>query len=384
MKHVRFTLAALALAALAACADGSPVATHAPDAAPLLSAAPERGVPGHYIVVLEADAEPRTVAAVAGVKPRHVYAAALTGFAAELSAGQLNALRHHPSVAYVEQDQAFRITATQSGAGWNLDRIDQRGPVGSGTTTPTYTYRGTGAGVHAYVIDTGINTTHTQFVGRASVVFDALGGNGQDCNGHGTAVASIIGGTTYGVAKGVSLHGLRVTDCAGNATTSAIIAALDWVRLNRINPAVANLSLSGGLSSAVNTAVNNLANSGVFISVAAGNNDAAACSFSPASAAAAMTVMASTRTDARASYSNYGSCTDIYAPGDSIPTATGIRSGTSMASPHVAGVAAIYKQSFGTASAATVTAWIKSNATPNVITGNPAGTPNLLLYLGGL
>jgi subtilisin family serine protease len=386
MRPIRFALSALAVLALAACADQpSPMAGAPADAAPLLGAAPGRGIDGEYVVVLNEGADPRAVAAVAGASPRYVYTAAVNGFAASLNAGQLTALRHHPGVAYVEQDQAFRITATQSGAPWNLDRIDQRGPVGSGSTyTPTYTYRSTASSVYAYVIDTGINTTHTQFGERASIVYDALGGDGQDCNGHGTAVASIIGGSTYGVAKGVRLRGLRVTDCAGSATTSAIIAAVDWVRLNRTNPAVANLSLSGGLSSALNTAVNNLASSGVFISVAAGNNNADACGFSPASAVSAMTVMASTRTDARAPYSNYGSCTDIYAPGDSVPTATGIRSGTSMAAPHAAGVAALYKATYGNASTATITSWIKSNATPNAISGNPAGTPNLLLYSGGL
>ena len=229
MKPIRFTLAAMALTALAACADGSPVATHAPDAAPLLSAAPDRGVPGHYIVVLEQDADPRSVAAVAGVEPRHVYTAALTGFAAVLSAGQLNALRHHPAVAYVEQDQeaaSVRPLAVVGAVPWGLDRIDQRnlpldGQYGGGTP---YRYIPTGAGVNAYVIDTGIQTANVEFGGRARVGYDALGGNGQDCNGHGTAVAGIIGSRTYGVAKGVTLRSVRVLSCAGSGTLSGIIA----------------------------------------------------------------------------------------------------------------------------------------------------------------
>jgi subtilisin family serine protease len=379
MKSIRLALAVPVALALGACADTSPLSVRSSDPAPLLSAA-SRGIDGAYIVVLNEGADPRAVAAVAGVSPRHVYTASLVGFSAALNAGQLAALRHHPGVAYVEQDGAFGISATQSGAGWNLDRLDQRTLPLSGT----YTYGGTASGVYAYVIDTGINTAHTQFGGRASSVYDATGGNGQDCNGHGTDVAAILGGSTYGVAKAVRLRGLRVTDCAGSTTTSAIIAAVDWVRLNRTNPAVANLSLSGGLSSALNTAVNNLATSGVFISVAAGNNNADACGFSPASAASAMTVMASTRTDARATFSNYGGCTDLYAPGVDIPTVSGLRSGTSMASPHVAGVAALYKAAFGNASTATITTWIKNNAAAGVITGNPPGTPNLLLQKGSL
>jgi len=377
MKSIRLSPAVWMVLALAACADPpSPVASRAADAAPLLSAAPDRAVPGRYIVVLEEDVEPRAVAAAAGVHPRHVYTAALTGFAADLNAGQLNAVRHHPAVAYVEQDQRAEAVITQTGAPWNLDRITP----GSGY----YTYRSTGAGVHAYVLDTGIQIPHAQFGARASVAYDALGGNGQDCNGHGTAVASIIGGTTYGVAKGVTLWSVRVLDCNGSGTIAGVIAGVDWVRLNRRNPAVANLSLSAPLSSALNTAVNNLANSGVFVAVAAGNAGQDACGFSPASAAAAMATAASTITDARATYSNYGSCVDIYAPGSDIPTATGVRSGTSMASPHVAGVAVLYKAGNPVASTATITAWLKSVALANVINGNPPGTPNLLLQTGGL
>jgi subtilisin family serine protease len=379
MKSIRLALAASAALALAACADASPVFTDAPDAAPLLSAA-GRGIAGEYIVVLDEDADPRSVAAVAGVSPRHVYTAALAGFSATLNAGQLNALRHHPDVAYVEQDQAYAAAATQSGAPWGLDRIDQHALPLSGT----YTYTTTASGVYAYVIDTGINTTHVQFGGRASVAYDATGGNGQDCNGHGTDVAAVLGGSTYGVAKGVRLRAVRVLDCNGSGTTAWMIAGVDWVRLNRVNPAVANISVGGGFSSALNTAVNNLASSGVFVAVAAGNGNADACGFSPASAASALTVMASSSTDARWPSSNYGACTDLYAPGVNIPTVSGLRTGTSMASPQAAGVAALYKATYGNASTATVTAWIKNNAVPNVIIGNPPGTPNLLLNKNAL
>jgi subtilisin family serine protease len=235
------------------------------------------------------------------------------------------------------------------------------------------------------VIDTGIQTSHSQFGGRAAVSYDALGGNGQDCNGHGTHVAGTNGSSTYGVAKGVRLRAVRVLDCSGSGATSGIIAALDWVRLNRTNPAVANMSLGGGFSSTLNTAANNLANSGVFLAVAAGNENQNACNVSPASAASATTVAASTSTDAKASYSNYGSCVDLYAPGSSITStwtgsSTNTISGTSMASPHVAGVAALYKGTYGDASSSTIDSWIKTNSTANVITGNPSGTPNRLLY----
>jgi subtilisin family serine protease len=381
MKPIRILLAVSAALVLGACADAFPVSLDAPDAAPLLAAA-SRGIEGAYIVVLEEDADPRAVAAVAGVSPRYVYTAALNGFSAALNAGQLTALRHNPNVAYVEQDQEVRALA----APWNLDRIDQRNLPLNGTYAPILL---PGTGVYAYVIDTGILTAHTQFGGRAAVAYDALGGNGQDCNGHGTHVAGTIGAASYGVAPQVRLRAVRVLNCTGSGTTSAIIAAIDWVRVNRTNPAVANMSLGGGFSSAMNTAVNNLANSGVFVSVGAGGENFSACNVSPASAASAMTVAASTSTDAKASYTNYGSCVDIYAPGSSITStwhtttsATNTISGTSMAAPHAAGVAARYKASYGNAATATIDTWIKNRATLNVITGNPTGTPNRLLYIG--
>jgi subtilisin family serine protease len=310
-----------------------------------------------------------------------VYTAAVNGFAAELNQGQLTALQHNPNVDYIEQDQLYEAATTQSPATWGIDRIDQR----SLPLSNSYTYNNTASTVYAYVIDTGIQTSHTQFGGRAAVAYDALGGNGQDCNGHGTHVAGTIGSATYGVAKQVRLRAVRVLNCSGSGSTSGIIAALDWVRVNRTNPAVANMSLGGGFSSTLNTAANNLANSGVFLAVAAGNENQNACNVSPASAASATTVAASTSSDAKASYSNYGSCVDLYAPGSSITSTwinsgTNTISGTSMASPHVAGVAALYKGVNGNVASSTIDSWIKSNATANVISGNPTGTPNRLLY----
>jgi hypothetical protein len=372
MTPIRYALAA-ALLALAACGDQPAQVADAPaGAAPLLSAAPGRGVTGSYVVVLKDGADPRGVAAAAGASPRHVYTAVLNGFAAELSAGQLAALRNHPAVAYVEQDQ---VATAQQSIHWGLDRIDQQflpldGMYFANTTAPA---------VYAYVIDTGITSTHPELVGRAASAYDALGGTGADCHGHGTMIARIIGSSTVGVAKQVKLRGVRVLNCSGTGTTSGIIAGVDWVRVNRINPAVANLSLGGGGSLALNTAVNNLANSGVAVAVAAGNSNVNACNTAPAGATAALTVAASTITDASSGFTNWGACVDLYAPGSS-PGGNG----TSYASAYAAGVAALYKAYFPTASTATVNSWIVTNATPGVLTGVPGGTPNRLLYKSNL
>ena len=382
MKMSKTAVTLGAVLALAACSDESPVAGRATAAAPLLSAA-VNGIDGEYIVVLKDGANPRSVAAIAGVAPGFVYTAALNGFSASLNHGQLTALRHNPNVEYVEQQQLMSIETTQSGATWGLDRIDQT----SNTLNGTYVYNATASNVTAYVIDTGVLPTHTQFGGRASSVYNAVGGSANDCNGHGTHVAGTIGGSTYGVAKAVRIRGVKVLSCSGSGSTAGIIAGVDWVRLNATKPAVANLSLGGGFSSATNTAVNNLANSGVFVAVASGNSNANACNYSPASAANVTSVNASTSTGAKASFSNYGSCTHLYAPGQSITsawytstTATNTISGTSMASPHVAGVGALYLAGNPSASNSTVRSWIINNATANAISGNPSGTANRLLY----
>jgi subtilisin family serine protease len=342
-------------------------------------------IPGSYIVVVEQGNDPKAVADGEKAKAKHVYRAALNGFAAELSDDQVAKLRKSKKVAYVEQDRVFTADATQPNATWGLDRSDQHYlPLST-----TYTYNKAGAGVRAYVIDTGILTSHADFGGRASNVYDAFGGSGKDCNGHGTHVAGTIGGATWGVAKGALLRGVRVLHCSGSGSTSGIVAAIDWVRVNALRPAVANMSLGGGYSSALNTATTNLASSGIFTAVAAGNESQNACNVSPASTAAAYTTAASDRTDLRASFSNYGSCVDGYAPGVGITSAwknggTNTISGTSMASPHVAGVGALYKSAFGDQSSSMIETWIEENSTANVIRSNPTGTPNRLLYTTGL
>ena len=380
--------AAVAALSLAACSDEriTSVSPRAP--APLHAAAPAAAVQGEYIVVLRRGEDPRAVAAIAGVNPRYVYNVSITGFAATLNEGQLNALRHHPAVEHVEQDQRGGVASvTESpAASWGLDRIDQRSLPLSGS----YTYETGGGTVYAYVIDTGIQSGHFGFGGRAQGVYTyGSSGDTEDCHGHGTRVAGVIGGEDVGVTRSVRLRGVKVTDCSGDALVSWVIAGVEWVRVNHVKPAVANISLLYAKSAALDTAVTDLHNARVFTAVGAGNGDVYgrplnACNYSPQGATAAMIVAASDSMDVKASWSNRGSCVDIYAPGVDVLTlkyrgSVTRDSGTSMSAPHVAGVAASMKR-WGDLSSSTLTSQILNNATPNVIINNPTGTPNRLLY----
>lgn len=390
-------IAALGLVAvvLAGCSEDptSPAPLSAPAPKSVSYAKSTSGpIAGRYIVVFktgvqDVEGEALRIAVSHGGKVKYTYKAALKGAAIELSDAQVTALRTEPNVAYVEQDQTMSISTTQTGATWGIDRIDQRALPLDGA----YTYNADGTGVTVYIIDTGINFTHVEYAGRASTGIDEItsGGTAADCNGHGSHVSGTVGGTTYGVAKMVKLVAVRVLDCSGSGSISGVIAGIDWVTAHRVLPAAANMSLGGGYSAALNTSVENSIASGVVYAIAAGNSTADACSSSPASAPSAITVGATDINDAFAYFSNYGTCVKLNAPGVNITsawmgssTATNTISGTSMATPHVAGAAALYLQVNPAATAAQVQSALTGNATPNMITSIGPGTPNLLLYTG--
>jgi subtilisin family serine protease len=360
-------------------------------------------VPGSFIVVLKdasasrsaVGSDARSLTTRHGGTVRQTFGSALRGFAVTSTEAQARRLAGDSRVAFVQRNLVHRASGVQPNPpSWGLDRIDQRNlPLNQ-----SYEYSTDAAGVRAYVIDTGLRTTHSDFGGRASIGYDAIGDgqNGQDCNGHGTHVAGTVGGGAFGVAKGVGLVGVRVLNCQGSGTTAQVVAGIDWVTTNAQKPAVANMSLGGGADTALDNAVVRSIGSGVSYAIAAGNGlfglfPQNACNTSPARVPAAITVSVTNNTDTKASWGNYGTCVDIFAPGINITsawntndTATNTISGTSMSTPHVAGAAALYLAGHPNATPQEVRDALVNNATTGVVKSPGSGSPNRLLYTPGL
>ncbi len=397
LRSKRFRFAAMTGLATAALVGGLTAlpAQAAPAEGKVLAAGSPTAVKDSYIVTLRKSAGLKASSGAGkslikeyGGTVRKTFDTVLNGYTATLSATEARRLAADPAVASVEQNQRVQLAdTTQSSAPWGLDRIDQTSLPLSGA----YTYPDSaGSGVTVYVIDTGVRITHTQISGRASYGYDAVDGDttASDGNGHGTHVATTIAGTTYGVAKKANIVAVRVLDNSGSGTTAGVIDGIEWVTENHTTPAVANMSLGGSASSSLDTAVANSIASGVTYAVAAGNSSANASSYSPARVSSAITVGATTSSDARAGYSNYGSVLDIFAPGSSITagwntsdTATNTISGTSMATPHVAGAAAVYLSGHPSAGPAAVASALVNGATSGVLSSVGSGSPNKLLKL---
>ncbi|MFJ3878705.1 S8 family peptidase [Streptomyces sp. NPDC090077] len=400
MRHTRRRIAGVSATAVVALALGAAAAlpASAADGGPqgvIENAGVAGAVPGSYIVTLKDSAARSTadsgkaVAKRYGARIDRTYSAALNGYSVEVSEAQARKLAADPAVQSVVQNRTFTVDATQPNPpSWGLDRIDQRAlPLDQSYTYPDKA----GEGVTAYIIDTGVRITHQDFGGRASYGFDAVDNDNtaQDGHGHGTHVAGTVAGGAYGVAKKAKIVGVRVLDNNGSGTTAQVVAGIDWVTRNAVKPAVANMSLGGGADSALDTAVRNSIAAGITYGVAAGNESTDASSKSPARVAEAITVGSTTNTDAKSSFSNYGSILDIFAPGSSITsawgtgdTATNTISGTSMATPHVVGAAALYLSQNPASTPAQVRDGLVAAATPNVVTGPGTGSPNRLLNVG--
>ena len=349
-----------------------------------------------WIVHTRTPADAAAVARDAGVRPTTVFDQVVAGFAAPLSAAQVSGVRRHSGVLGVEPDRTGEPTEPRTvrlsdavapaPENWGLDRIDQRAlPLDGRRST-----KATGAGVTVYVLDTGVDTTHPEFEGRAGEAFNAVDDSAGDCDGHGTVVAGIAASRLHGVAPGAQVRSVKVLDCNGVGSLSSLLAGIDWVARNAQRPAVAVMSWSYGRSDVLQTAVQALVDGGVFVAASAGNTGADDCTALPRAVPGVTVVAGSTRGDERAATSSTGACVDVYAPGASIMSTTlkgGVESwsGTSMAAPHVAGVAALYKQVHGDAPSAVVEQWIVEHATPGVIAGgDTGGTPNRLLFAGNL
>ncbi|MFB6847759.1 S8 family peptidase [Streptomyces sp. NPDC056373] len=396
LRSKRLGFAALTSLATAALVGGLTTlpAQAAPAEGRVLAADSPTAIKDSYLVTLKKSAGLKASSAAGkglvkeyGGSVDKTFGKALNGWSATLSATEARRLAADPAVASVEQNQRVALAATQTNAPWGLDRIDQASLPLSGT----YTYPDSaGSGVTVYVIDTGVRITHQEISGRASHGYDAVDGdnNASDGNGHGTHVATTIAGTTYGVAKKAKIVGVRVLNNSGSGTTAGVIAGIDWVTRNHSGPSVANMSLGGGASATLDTAVRNSIAGGVTYAVAAGNSSTSASSSSPARVAEAITVGATTSTDAKASYSNYGSALDIFAPGSSITagwhtsdTATNTISGTSMATPHVAGAAAVYLAGHTSSTPAQVATALVNGAVTGKVTSAGSGSPNRLLQI---